>query len=74
MHINKHHDFYTKVYSQLKTGIQVEAMDLLLWALAAAEHKNTNEELSYMWEDIREEVSSNLRKLLRTTELPTSDE
>ena len=73
VHLNKHHDFYTKVYSQLKTGIQVEAMDLLLWALAAAEHKNTNEELSYMWEDIREEVSSNLRKLLRTTELPTSD-
>lgn len=73
VHLNKHHDFYTKVYSQLKTGIQVEAMDLLLWALAAAEHKNTNDELSYMWEDIREEVSSNLRKLLRTTELPASD-
>jgi hypothetical protein len=74
VHINKHHDFYTKVYSQLQTGIQAEAMDLLLWALAAAEHKNTNEELSYMWEDIREEVSSNLRKLFRTTELPASDE
>lgn len=73
VHLNKHHDFYTKVYSQLKTGIQVEAMDLLLWALAAAEHKNTSEELSYMWEDIREEVSSNLRKLLRSTDLPSSD-
>jgi hypothetical protein len=74
VHLNKHHDFYTKVYSQLKTGMQVEAMDFLLWALAAAEHKNTSVELEYLWDDIREEVSSNLRKLLRPTDLPTSDD
>ena len=72
VHLNKQHDFYTKVYSQTKTGISIEGLDLLLWALAAAEHKNKDPELDNMWEDIREEVSSNLRKLLRSIDLPTS--
>ncbi|MBQ4862677.1 ATP-binding protein [Pseudoalteromonas sp. MMG013] len=72
VHLNKQHDFYTKVYSQAKSGISIEGLDLLLWALAAAEHKNTDEELANMWEDIRDEVSSNLKKLLRTTDIPTS--
>ncbi len=72
VHINKQHDFYTKVYSQTKTGVSVEGLDLLLWALAAAEHKNKDPELENMWEDIRDEVSSNLKKLLRSIDLPTS--
>ncbi|MGX9517832.1 ATP-binding protein [Vibrio mediterranei] len=71
IHLNKQHDFYTKIYSQAKSGAPVEGLDLLLWALGAAEHKNTDSELSAMWEDIREEVSSNLRKLLRSTDLPS---
>ena len=71
VHLNKQHDFYTKVYSQSKSGVSIEGLDLLLWALAAAEHKNTDKELSAMWEDLREEVSSNLRKLLRSIELPS---
>jgi len=73
VHINKKHDFYTKVYSQATKNLSVEGLDLLLWAFAAAEHKNTDEELKYMWEDIREEVSSNLRKLLRSIDLPSSE-
>lgn len=72
IHLNKQHDFYTKIYSQAKSGASVEGLDLLLWALGAAEHKNTDPELNEMWEDIREEVSSNLRKLLRTIDLPSS--
>jgi len=43
---------------------------LLLWALAAAEFNSTDEELQPIWEDIREEVSSNLRKLLRNVKIP----
>jgi hypothetical protein len=70
VHINKQHDFYTKIYSQTNSA-SLEGLDLLLWALAAAEHKNTDEELSNIWEDIRDEVSSNLRKLLRKTNMPT---
>jgi hypothetical protein len=72
VHINKQHDFYSKIYSQGSAGVSVEGLDLLLWAMAAAEHKNTDEELAIMWEDIREEVSSNLRKLLRSIDLPTN--
>ncbi|USD38000.1 ATP-binding protein [Ferrimonas sp. SCSIO 43195] len=72
VHLNKQHDFYAKVYSQTKSGVSIEGLDLLLWALAAAEHKNTDQELSIMWEDIRDEVSSNLKKLLRAIEIPTS--
>lgn len=68
--LNKQHDFYSKVYSQASSEVSIEGLDLLLWALAAAEHKNTDEELRIMWEDIREEVSSNLRKLLRSIDLP----
>lgn len=74
IHINKQHDFYTKIYSQSKIGISIEGLDLLLWALAAAEHKNTDKELAMIWEDIRDEVSSNLKKLLRSIELPTSQD
>lgn len=72
VHINRQHDFYTKVYSQVSSGISSEALDLLLWSFAAAEHKNTDEELRFMWEDIRDEVSSNLKKLLRSIDVPLS--
>lgn len=72
VHLNKQHDFYSKIYSQGTSGVSIEGLDLLLWALAAAEHKNTDEELAIMWEDIRDEVSSNLKKLLRSIDLPTS--
>lgn len=68
--LNKNHDFYSKIYSQAKTGMSIEGMDLLLWALAAAEQNNTDSELKALWEDMRDEVASNLRKLLRKTELP----
>ncbi|MBM69477.1 MAG: hypothetical protein CME43_08370 [Haliea sp.] len=74
VHLNKQHDFYIKIYSQSNSGVSVEGLDLLLWALAAAEHKNTDEELAVMWEDIRDEVSSNLKKLLRSFEIPSSDD
>lgn len=72
VHINKLHDFYSKVYSRTSDSLSLEGLDLLLWALSAAEHKNTDEELSIMWEDIRDEVSSNLKKLLRSIDLPSS--
>ncbi len=72
VHLNTQHDFYSKIYSQGTSGVSIEGLDLLLWALAAAEHQNTDAELKIMWEDIRDEVSSNLKKLLRSIDLPTS--
>ncbi|EYS95419.1 hypothetical protein CF68_23450 [Cupriavidus sp. SK-4] len=49
-------------------------MDLLLWAFAVAEQNNTNEELEPIFEDIRNEISNNLRKLLRNVPDPSPDE
>ena len=71
VHINSGHDFYTKIYqSARKSGHAVEGMDLLLWALAAAEQNNVNEELEEVFEELREEISSNLKKLLKNKEIP----
>lgn len=73
--LNKHHDFYQKIYQRAAaSGYAVEGMDLLLWAFAAAEQNNTNAELEPIFEDIREEISSNLRKLLRQLEDPQMEE
>lgn len=72
--LSKNHDFYSKIYTQSGSGASVEGMDLLLWALAAAEQNNTDGELQALWEDMREEVSTNLRKLLRNLDLPQTVE
>ena len=69
--LNVHHDFYKKIYLRAaNSGYAIEGMDILLWAFAAAEQNNTDEELRAMFEDIREEVSSNIKKVLRDTSEP----
>lgn len=69
--LNRHHDFYQKIYKRAAAnGYAVEGMDLLLWAFAVAEQNNTNEEMAPIFQDIREEISSNLRKLLRNLPEP----
>lgn len=65
--LNKHHDFYQKIYQRAAVNaFAIEGMDLLLWAFAVAEQNNTNPELEPIFEDIRSEISNNLRKLLRS--------
>jgi hypothetical protein len=69
--LNKHHPFYPKVYLKgASNGYTVEGIDFLLWALSTAEFNNSNEELKPIFSDLREEVSSNLRKLLENTPMP----
>ena len=69
--INTNHDFYQKIYLRAKNnGYSVQGMDLLLWALSAAEVNYSDEKMQRVFEDLREEVSSNLKKLLRDVELP----
>ncbi len=64
--LNRHHDFYQKVYLRAASrGYAVEGMDLLFWAFAVAEIEYSNAEMQPIFTDIREVVSSNLRKLLR---------
>lgn len=69
--INKNHDFYQKIYLRARSsGYSVQGMDLLLWALSVAEVNYSDDKMQSVFEDLREEVSSNLRKLLREVELP----
>ncbi|MES2757379.1 MAG: ATP-binding protein [Pseudomonadota bacterium] len=64
--LNIHHDFYQKIYKRAAAnGYAVDGMDLLLWAFAVAEQNNSTEEMAPIFEDIRAEISGNLRKLLR---------
>ena len=73
--INKHHDFYQKIYQRAAaSGYAVEGMDLLLWAFAVAEQNNITPELEPIFEDIRNEISTNLKKLLRDVPLPDDAE
>lgn len=68
--VNKHHPFYQKIYKKALSKYAVEGMDLLLWAISAAEYNNRDEELKVIFEDIREEISSNLKKLLQDVPFP----
>lgn len=73
--INKSHDFYAKIYMRAQNnGYSIEGMDYLLWALAAAELDNTNKDLEPLFQDIREEVSANLKRLLRPLPLPDEED
>jgi hypothetical protein len=70
--INKHHDFYQKIYLRASSsGYSVQGIDLLLWALATAELDHKNPELEAVFEDFREEVAINLKRLLRDVSLPS---
>ena len=69
--LNKHHDFYSKIYlKSAASGYAIEGIDILLWALATAEFNNNNADLKAIFEDFREEVSSNLKKLLADVPMP----
>lgn len=73
--INKHHEFYQKIYLRAgSNGFAVQGMDLLLWAFAVAELEYVNEEMAPIFADIREVVSSNLRKLLRSLPMPDEED
>jgi len=73
--INKLHDFYQKIYQRASSsGYSVQGMDLLLWAFCAAEQNHSNPELEEIFEDLRLEVASNLRKLLKDVEIPEGRE
>lgn len=76
--INTRHEYYQKIYYPLHSkNIAVIGMDALLWALAEAEHGTYNERVKEVYEDIRLQVSTALRKLIRDLpepELPSTDD
>lgn len=63
--INKGHPYYHKVYvPNLNSGVLVQGMDALLWALAEAELSTINEATKRHFEELRYEVSRILRRLV----------
>ena len=63
--VNTGHPYYRKVYiPNLSSGVTVQGMDSLLWALGVAELKATNEATHRHFKDLRYEISRILRLLV----------
>lgn len=63
--INMGHSYYQKIYAQNKDNPNlIIGMDSLLWALAEAEMRICNDETKETFEELRNEVSRCLKKLL----------
>lgn len=72
--ISKTHAYYEKVYlPNRQSGATIQALDSLLWALAAAEFKVSDEGTLAVFEDIRYDVSRTLRKLVEDLPSPELD-
>ncbi len=73
--INKSHAFYNKVYlPNLKSGVTIQALDSLLWALANAEFDHTQEATQRTFEDMRYYVSRALEQLVEDLPEPKDEE
>ena len=71
--INKSHPYYEKVYLPSRTaGTTIQALDSLLWALASAEFRSTQDSAKRMFEDLRFDVSRALSHLVES--LPDAEE
>jgi len=59
------HPYYTKVYVPcLSDGVTIQGMDALLWGLSVAELNCISDETKGTFEELRYEVSRNLKKLV----------
>ena len=72
--INTGHPYYKKVYVPNRmSGVTVQGMDSLLWALCEAERSVINPEISRQLETLRFEVSRVLRNLVEDLPEPKID-
>jgi hypothetical protein len=70
--INRNHDFYLKVYGpNLDNSSLIQGLDSMLWGLAEAELSTYNEDTREQYEEMRNQVSRILKKLVK--ELPDPD-
>jgi hypothetical protein len=78
VNINRGHPYYSKVYvPNLSQGVTVQGMDALLWGLSTAELNCISDTTKTYFEELRYEVSRNLKKLvedLPEPKLPNSEE
>ena len=72
--INTGHPYYHKVYvPNLTSGVTIQGMDSLLWALCAAEMGTTTEATKRLFSELRFEVSRLLRRLVEDLPEPVMD-
>jgi hypothetical protein len=65
VNINRGHPYYTKVYvPNLSAGVTIQGMDALLWGLSVAELNCISDQTKASFEELRYEVSRNLKKLI----------
>lgn len=74
--VNVGHPYYHKVYvPNLASGVTIQGMDSLLWALATAELSTLNQATKQYFSDLRFEVARLLRRLVEDMPEPrTSDD
>jgi len=73
--INRGHAYYDKVYvPNLASGVTIQGMDSLLWALSEAELGTITEKTKMHFEELRYEVSRILRRLVADMPEPDLEE
>jgi len=73
--INRSHDFYTKVYGpNIENADLIQGLDSLLWGLAEAELSTYNDYTREQYEEMRNQVSYILKKLVRELDDPETDD
>jgi hypothetical protein len=74
VNINRGHPYYTKVYvpnlQEGKGDVTIQGMDALLWGLSVAELNCISEQTKATFEELRYEVSRNLKKLVENLPEP----
>lgn len=64
--INTSHEYYSKIYMpNINEGVTIQGMDSLLWGLGVAEMNCYSETTRDAFEELRYEVSRNLKKLVK---------
>lgn len=73
--INTGHEYYSKVYlPNQKSGVTVQGLDSLLWALCEAEWGTMNDQTHQYFEEMRREVSRILRILVKDLPEPVNSD
>ena len=73
--INTSHPYYNKVYvPNLKSGVTIQGMDSLIWALCMAEYSTINENTLDHFAELRFELSKILRRLVADLPEPNLDD
>jgi hypothetical protein len=75
VNINRGHPYYSKVYvPNLSQGVTIQGMDALLWGLSVAELNCVSDGTKSIFEELRYEVSRNLKKLVEDLPEPKLQE